>query len=306
MRVIFMGTPGFAVSALQRLIDSKHEIVGVYTKEPKPAGRGFKEVKSAVQRVAEENNLPLFTPSSLKVADVLEELRSLEADVIVVAAYGMLLTKEVLDTPKHCCLNIHPSALPRWRGAAPIQRTIFSGDKETAVCIMRMDEGLDTGDVLIRKEFAVDDTITAYKLHDYCAELGADLTLDALDLLESGKAEFTKQTEDGVEYAKKLTTADEVIDFTDDVFKISCQIRALTPKPAAYFKYGNEIIKIIEADFERKEHDLTPGTVVDDNFTIAASGGFIYPKLVQRQGKKMIYTDAFLRGFKISKGEKLG
>jgi len=306
MKVVFMGTPHFAAPALKKIIESNHEIVGVYTKMPKPAGRGFKESKSVIYRLAEENNLPLFTPKNFKDSHDLEQLKALNPDVIVVAAYGLILNKEVLSTPKYCCLNIHPSSLPRWRGAAPIQRAVFSGDKETSVCIMKMDEGLDTGDVVLRRDFPVDEKTTAYELHDYCAELGAQLTLEAMELLEKGIATFTKQSEDGLVYAEKLTPKDEIINFTDDVFKISCQIRALAPKPAAYFKFKDEIIKIIEAEFERRNHDLKPGTVADDNFTIAANGGFIKPKLVQRQGKKMIYTDAFLRGFKIEKGDVLG
>ena len=305
MKVVFMGTPAFAVPALEKLIASEHEIVGVYTKMPKPAGRGFKEVKSAIQRLAEQHDLPVFTPKNFKSEQDIEQLRNLKPDVIVVAAYGLILNKAVLESPKHVCLNIHPSKLPRWRGAAPIQRTIFSGDKDTAVCIMKMDEGLDTGDILLKRNFDLDEKITAYKLHDKCAEIGGDMTLEALDLIEQDKAVFTKQTEEGLVYAEKLTPDDELINFADDVFKISCQIRALSPKPSAYFKFKCEIIKILEADYEKNAHNHRPGEVVDDMMTIAANGGFIKPKLVQRQGKKMIYVDAFLRGFKIEQGDTL-
>lgn len=305
MKIVFMGTPDFAVPALKKLISSKHSIVGVFTKPPKPAGRGYQEIKSKIHILAEANNLAVFAPSTLRNEINFAKLAELEPDLIVVAAYGLILPQNVIDLPKHGCLNIHPSSLPRWRGAAPIQHTILSGDKTTSVCIMQMDVGLDTGDILLSKEVNIEPKMTAYQLHDLTAEIGGDMVLETIQLIETGNLTPIKQTEEGLIYASKLNREDEIINWQKTAFEIDCQIRTFTPRPAAHFKYNGEIIKIIEADYSTESHSYKAGEVTDDSLTIACSLGFIKPLLLQREGKKQIYTDAFLRGYPIKKGSIL-
>ena len=305
MKVVFMGTPDFAVPALQKLIESNHEIIGVYTKPPKPAGRGYQEIKSKIHLLAEQNGLNVYAPTTLKSELNFNQLAALQPDVIVVAAYGLILPKNVLELSKFGAINIHPSKLPRWRGAAPIQHTILAGDKDTSVCIMQMDEGLDTGDILLQKELQVPHDMTAYELHDIAAKIGGDMVLEVLSQFESNTANPQKQTEEGLVYASKLTREDEAIDWTKSAFEINCQIRTFTPRPGAYFKFNNEIIKIIKATYDDSVHTHKAGEVLDDNLSIACGKGVLKPLLLQREGKKQIYTDAFLHGFPIPKNSVL-
>ena len=300
-----MGTPDFALPALKKLSESPHEIIAVYTRPPKPAGRGYEVTKSKVHLLAEELNLPVFTPLTLKDKTEQDKVNALKADIAVVAAYGLLLPPAILTAPKLGCINIHPSDLPRWRGAAPIQHTILSGDPTTAICIMQLDEGMDTGDIILKQRIAITPQITAQELHDMSANIGADLLIKAIELIDSGKTTPEKQASIGITHANKLTKADERIHWEQSAFVIYCQIKTFAPRPGAYFTFKNEIIKIIEAEYDDNEHDMKPGTVVDDKLTIACQKGFLYPKLLQREGKKMIYTDAFLRGFAIPKSEIL-
>jgi len=302
MKVVFMGTPHFAVPTLKALISSHHYMAAVYSKPPKPAGRGQSMLKTPVHLLAEENGIPVFTPSSLQPIEEVEYLQKLNPDVIVVAAYGLILRTEVLSIPKHGCINIHPSDLPRWRGAAPIQRTIMAGDKDTAMCIMKMDEGLDTGNVIMRHKVKLDEEITAHKLHDQMATLGAELLLQALAHIENNTAIYHPQLEEGTTYANKLNAEDEKLNFEQTAHMVNCQVRAFSPKPAAYFNYKGEPIKVITAEYTVVKHDFAPGTVVGDNLKIACIDGFLQPTLLQRPGRKMIYTDAFLRGFPIEPG----
>jgi methionyl-tRNA formyltransferase len=301
MKIIFMGTPDFALPALKKLAASHHEIIAVYTRPPKPAGRGYEVSKSKVHLLAEELAIPVFTPATLKDPKEQETFSALQADIAVVAAYGLLLPSAILQAPKYGCVNIHPSDLPRWRGAAPIQHTILSGDKTTAVCIMQLDEGMDTGDIILKQHLELTSQITAHELHDLSASIGGELLIKALELIDSGKAVATKQSTQGITHAGKLTKTDERIHWDKSAFAIYCQIKTFAPRPGAYFKYKNEIIKIIAAEYDDSEHALKPGTVVDDKLTIACQKGYLYPKLLQREGKKMIYLDAFLRGFAIPK-----
>jgi methionyl-tRNA formyltransferase len=305
MKIVFMGTPQFAVPALQKLLTSKHEIIGVYTREPKPAGRGQQVNKTPVHMLAEENNVKVYHPKTLRNADNIEELKALNADIIVVSAYGMILPKAVLEAFRFGAVNIHPSKLPRWRGASPIQRTIMAGDTETSICIMQMDEGLDTGDIILEKPYPVNEEITAKELMDYLATESGDLLLEALEQIEEGTVKLRKQSEEGVTYADKFTKEDELIDWKQDARAINCHIRTLSPKPGAYFMYKGEIIKIIVAEYSMESVKAAPGTVIDDKLTIACGSGVLKPKLLQRQGRKMIYTDAFLRGFAIHMGDML-
>lgn len=287
-----MGTPGFAVPALEKLIASNHDIIAVYTAPAKPAGRGRELKKSPIHELAELNGIEVKTPASLK-NEVLPD-----CDIAVVAAYGILLPKHILAAPKFGCINIHPSLLPRWRGAAPIQRTIMSGDKETAVCIMQMDEGLDTGAVLAIEKLQLQPKVTAGELHDITAEVGANMTMAVIENIENLAA--TPQSEEGVTYAKKITAADEKINWTESAEVIEQKIRGLNPFPGAYFEYEGQKIKVFAADIV--EGDGPPGTFVDDMLTIACGVNSLKITQLQRPGKRVMTAQEMLNGFKIPKG----
>ena len=300
-----MGSPEFAVPTLLALSNTKHEIVAVYTKPPACSGRGLKKNKSVIHLLAEELSLAVFTPQKLRNPENIKIFMSLKPDIAIVAAYGLIIPKEFLNIPKHGFINVHPSDLPRWRGAAPIQHTIMAGDVKTAVCIMQMDEGLDTGCVILRKEIQLDDKITAKELHDKCADQGGNMVIKTLGLFERNKVLLEKQSQIGITYAEKISSDDRKIDFALSAREVNCKIRALSPKPGAYFMYNDEIIKIITAEVEGLKHDFKSGLVVNDKLNIACKEGVIKPTLLQRQGKKMMYTDAFLRGFYIPAGTVL-
>ncbi len=302
VKIVFMGSPEFAVPTLSSLTNTNHEIVAVYTKPPTCSGRGLKENKSVIHLLAEKLSLKIYTPEKLRVSENIEIFTSLEADIAIVAAYGLIIPKEFLQIPKYGFINIHPSDLPRWRGAAPIQRTIIAGDEKTAVCIMKMDEGLDTGDIILREEIQLDDKITAKELHDKCADIGSNIVIETLNLFERNQILLTKQSQVGITYAEKISSNEGAIDFNLSAKKVNCKIRALSPGPGAYFTYNGEIVKIITAEFENLKHGFKPGLVIDNKLSIACKEGIIKPTLLQRQGKKMIYIDAFLRGFKMPAG----
>ena len=300
-----MGSPEFAAPTLLALSNTKHEIVAVYTKPPAWSGRGLKKNKSVIHLLAEKFSLTVFTPQKLRNSENVKIFMSLKPDITIVAAYGLIIPKEFLEVPKHGFINVHPSDLPRWRGAAPIQHTIMAGDAKTAICIMQMDEGLDTGDIILRKEIQLDDEITAKELHDKCADQGGKMIIETLDLFEENKISFKKQPQIGITYAEKISSNERVIDFNLSAKKVNWKIRALSPKPGAYFTYNDEIIKIITAEVKDLKHDFKPGLVINDKLNIACKDGVIKPTLLQRQGKKMIYIDAFLRGLNIPTGTVL-
>ena len=306
MKIVFMGTPHFALPTLQALIDSGHDILAIYTKEPKKAGRGQQESKSPVHQLAEKNSLNILTPATLRSQDAIDQLQSLKPDVAVVVAYGLILPQSILDIPKHGCINLHPSKLPRWRGAAPLQHTILSGDKETDICTMQMDKGMDTGDVILREAFSIPDDMTASMLHDEAAKIGSSLIIETLKQIESGTAIRTKQSEIGVTHAGKISRDDEKIDWNKSSYLVNCQIRTFSPRPGAYFTYNGENIKVLKASYDDSyTHNAEAGSVLDDDLSIACGTGILRPELLQREGRKMIYRDAFLRGFVIQKGSKL-
>ena len=295
MKIIFMGTPDFAVPALQAVIASEHEIVAVYTAPPKPAGRGKQLRKSAVHSVAEAVGLQVLTPASLKTE------QPPQADIAVVVAYGLLLPSHILAAPKFGCLNIHPSALPRWRGAAPIQRTIMAGDAKTAVCIMQMDAGLDTGAVLLREDFALEPKTSAGELHDKCAQIGARLVLQTINDINNLKA--TPQSELEVTYAKKITKDDERIDWTRPAQEIENMVRGLNPFPAAYFECNGEKIKVFQCDVVQGSGDA--GIALDDVLTIACGKNALKISSLQKAGKRIMSAKEFLAGNKIPAGTSL-
>ena len=302
MRIIFMGTPDFSVSALKALMEAGHEIICCYSQPPRRAGRGKKETPTPVHQFAANHQIEVRTPISLKSEEEQSLFRALNADIAVVVAYGLLLPKAILEAPKNGCLNIHASLLPRWRGAAPIQRAIEAGDKQTGVAIMQMDEGLDTGNVILEKSIAIHDTTTAGLLHDELAKLGAKLIVETL----SHYSELTpiKQSAQGITYAHKIKKEESLIDWSMSAKDIELKIRAFNPYPAIYFNYKGERIKILEAKVDANMHG-NAGEVLDNFLTIACGENAIKPTLVQRQGKQPMKTEDLLRGFSISKGDKL-
>jgi methionyl-tRNA formyltransferase len=300
MRVIFMGTPDFAVPALVALVDAGHDVVAVYSQPPRPAGRGKQLQPSPVQREAEARGIPVRHPVSLKGADEQAGFAALNADVAVVAAYGLILPQAVLDAPRHGCLNIHASLLPRWRGAAPIQRAILAGDSVTGVTIMQMERGLDTGPMLAICRTPVDDK-TAGELTAELAAAGGSLMLSVLADLPSHPAQ--PQPELGVTYAHKIDKAESRIDFTRAAEHIERQVRAFGPAPGAFFELEGERYRVLKAEVIGREG--APGHTLDDNLTIACGHGAIRPVLIQRAGRPVMDTAAFLRGRAMPAGMKL-
>ena len=305
MRLIFMGTPMFALPTLQALIDSPHEVVAVYSQPPLPAGRGHKLTASPVHQIAEKHSIAVFTPTSLKSPEVQAEFRALDADAAIVAAYGLLLPKTILEGTRLGCINVHPSLLPRWRGAAPIPRTLMAGDTQTGVCIMQMDEGLDTGDVLLRETYDIDVGMSADLLHEKLSIIAGPLVLHALEGLDSGTITPQKQSAEGVTYAKKIEKEDCRIDWRKSAHEIGNQIRGLSIKPGAYFIFNGEMIKILSGAVD--EHfSGTPGTVLASNTLLIACGNGAYrPMLMQRPGKMVMPHYQVLNGLHIPAGNVL-
>lgn len=303
MKLIFMGTPDFAVPTLQALLNSEHDVAAVYTQPPRPAGRGHKEQQSPVHQLAEQHGIEVCTPKSLKTPATQEAFTSLNADAAIVAAYGLLLPQAILDGCKYGCINVHPSLLPRWRGAAPLQWTIMAGDTETAMCIMQMDAGLDTGDILLQRNIMLPPDITAQQLHDDMAQLGGTMILETLEQIDSLTP--TPQSTKGETYAKRTTKQDGKINWQQQTaHEIDCLIRGLNPWPGTFFTYQGESIKILSA----KTIDMsgTAGEILDDQLTIACKEGAILPTRLQRPGKKPMEIKDFLRGFAMDKGNMVG
>lgn len=307
-----MGTPDFSVAALNEIIKAGHEVVAVYSQPPRPSGRGQKEHNSPVHEAALQHKIPVFTPKSLKNEEVQLQFAAHKADIAVVVAYGLLLPKPILDACR--CINIHASLLPRWRGAAPIQRAIMEGDTKTGITIMDMDEGLDTGDMLLIREVKITPDMNAGILHDELSIMGAKLVVEALAKIY----ELVPQKQvDEATYAAKIMKEEAKIDWDMPGDKIILKIRAFNPYPGAFFEYKGEKIKIFEADFVPDGDDdsndlpqwqgnlMEAGIILDEDFAIACNGGKILPQLVQRQGKKIMPINELLRGFKVEVGAKV-
>ncbi len=301
MRVIFMGTPDFSVNVLDALVDAGHEIAAVYSQPPRPAGRGKKERPSPVHARAAELGLEVRTPLNFKDAAEVAAFADLNADVAVVVAYGLILPQAVLDAPRKGCLNIHASLLPRWRGAAPIQRAIIAGDNETGVCIMQMEAGLDTGPVLLRQTTEITPQDTAGTLHDRLSDMGADAIVTALDGLQHLQPE--PQPEDGVTYAAKIDKAEARVDWNRPAVEIDRQIRGLSPFPGAWCEISGERVKLLLS--EVAEGDGPAGVALDDTLTIACGNGALRLTRLQRAGKGAADAADFLRGFPVPKGTEL-
>lgn len=305
LRVIFMGTPGFAMPALEAILDSEHEVLAVYSQPPRPAGRGQKLTPSVIHQLAQSRGIEVRTPVTLKDADTQGALKALKADVAVVAAYGLLLPQAVLNAPRLGCINIHPSSLPRWRGAAPLQRTIMAGDTQTECCIMQMEAGLDTGPVLKREAFTIPPDMDTGALHDAMALMGAQLVVEVLDALEKGPVKAEAQGEDGLTYAAKISKADQVIDWTRPAGEIIDQVRALSPAPGATFRLGEEICKLYRVTFVMGKTGA-PGTVLDEGGVVACGSGAVQLLELQKPGKQRCGIAEFLNGAPLPQGTVLG
>ena len=298
LRLAFMGTPDFAVPTLAELIGASHEIACVYTQPPRPKGRGLAEEKSPVQKFAEAAGLPVRAPRSLKNVEEQAAFSTLDLDVAVIVAYGLLLPKPILDAPRLGCFNLHASLLPRWRGAAPIQRAIMACDEETGVMAMRMQEGLDTGPVLLAQRVAIGRK-TYGELHGELARLGADLIGRAIAGLERGNLAEKPQEADGVTYAKKIEKAETRIDWTRPASSLDCTIRALSPSPGAWFEAKGERIKVLLA--APRQGKGAPGEMLPD-LTVACGKDALNLLTVQRAGRAPMDWQSFLRGFPLQPG----
>lgn len=303
LRIIFMGTPDFAVPALRALHDDGHQIVAVYCQPPKKSGRGQKINKTPVHITADELSIPVCTPKSLRTQEAQDELASFKADMIIVAAYGLILPQEVLDMPQYGCINIHGSLLPRWRGAAPIHRALLAGDTETGITIMQMDAGLDTGDMLKKGSIAITHETTAQSLHDAMADLGAGLIIESVPEIVDGSIQAIKQPDEGVTYAEKLSREEGLIDWNNSATDIERQIRSLTPWPGTYFQFGKEKIKVHEAKLIQNQSGEA-GTLINQDFTVACGDGALRLTKIQRAGKKPTDGASVLRGMRLSNGIK--
>lgn len=295
-----MGTPEFSCLPLQNLINNKEfEIVAIYTREPTFANRGQKITKSPIHNLALENNIKVITPKTLKNLEIQQEFQSFQADIAIVVAYGLLLPKEILEMPKFGCINIHPSQLPKWRGASPIQRPIMNGESQTAVAIIKMDEGLDSGDIINEEIVEITQNDDFPSLSKKLSEVGSKLLLKTLNQIKNNEAKYQKQNHELATYAKKIDKLECKINWQNSAQTILNQIRGLSGTLCAYFEHNGEKIKIHEAEiinFDSK--DFEPGKIIDNNLTIQCGLGQIRPKIIQRAGKKAISLKDFLLGFK--------
>ena len=308
LRIVFMGTPDFSVPTLAEVLGAGHEVVAAYTQPSRPAGRGMAERLSPVAQFAANAGIPVKSPTSLKREAEQQEFASLNADAAVVVAYGLLLPRPVLAAPRLGCFNLHASVLPRWRGAAPIQRAIMAGDAETGVMVMRMEEGLDTGPVCLAEPVAIGPEVTAGELHDELARRGASLMVRALGGLERGLLECTPQPGEGATYAAKIDKAEAHIDFTRPAREVHNLIRGLSPFPGAWFEATAagkvERVKVLRAGVA--DGSGIPGEVLDDALTVACGSGAVRLLELQRAGKRPMGAADFLRGFSLARGAVLG
>lgn len=310
MRVVFMGTPDFSVGTLEALVAAGHEIVGVVTQPDKPKGRGGRMQYTPVKEVALKYDLPVFQPLRVKDPEFIEVLKGLQPEIIVVVAFGQILPKEILEMPEYGCVNVHASLLPKYRGAAPIQWAVIDGEKVSGVTTMRMDEGLDTGDMILKKEVLLDRKETGGSLFDKLSVEGASLCVETLKRLLDGTAEFTKQDDEKSTYAKMLKKELGDIDWNDSAVSIERLIRGLTPWPSAYTHWDGKVMKIWDAEVSEDTAgdfggDVVPGTIVrveKQQFDVQTGNGLLIVKELQIPGKIRMDAGAFLRGYQLSEG----
>lgn len=304
LRLAFMGSPAFGLPTLQALIDAGHQVVCVYSQPPRPAGRGKRERPTAVHEFAAARGIEVRTPKSLKRAEEQAAFAALNLDAAIVVAYGLILPKPILDAPRLGAFNLHGSLLPRWRGAAPIQRAIIAGDAVTGVQVMRMEEGLDTGPVLASAETPIDVDDTTASVHDRLAALGAPLMVEALARVARGDAVETPQAAEGVTYAHKITPAETRIDWSKSAREIDCAIRGLSPAPGAWFELNGVRVKVLLSRVGQGEG--APGEVLDNKLLVATGAGAVRLLKLQREGRGALDAEAFLRGQNVAAGTRLG
>jgi len=305
LRIVFMGTPEFAVPTLVEIVGRGHEVVAVYTRAPKPGGRrGLDPVPSPVEREARRFGLPLFMPATLRTAEPVSAARAHTADAAIVVAYGLILPKAILEAFPLGAFNLHASLLPRWRGAAPINRAIMAGDSETGVMVMKMEEGLDSGPIAMAERVPIPFDATAGDLHDQLARLGADLVVRALAALERGSLTLTSQPEVGVTYAHKIANDETRIAWERPWQEVHNHIRGLSPVPGAWSEIGSERVKVLRTT--RSDRNGVPGTVLDDELTVACGEGAVRIVELQRAGRQPMKAHEFLRGMPVAAGTRFG
>ena len=305
LKVVFMGTPEFALPGLQSIYKN-FNLIGCFTQPSRPSGRGQKISHSPVKNFCIKNNIPIFTPENFKEEKEINHLKKMNCDILVVAAYGIILPEEILSIPKFGALNIHASLLPRWRGAAPIQRAILSGDKETGITIMQMNKKLDAGAIVLQKKIEIKEKNTSQEIHDELAKIGGKLINGALKILQKEKKiKTTPQDETSATYAKKISTDEAKINWNKNGKDILRQIKAFNPVPGAWFTANNERIKIFDADIS-SSNNKPVGLILDKNFSISCGNGdIINPKILQRSGKSQMDINTFIRGFRFQVNQKI-
>ena len=304
-RLAFLGTPDFALSCLEMLVADGYKIACVYSQPPRPAGRGHATKPSPVHAYAESEGLPVRTPETLRSPAAIADFQSLDLDLAVVVAYGLLLPQAILDAPRRGCLNVHASLLPRWRGAAPIHRAILAGDRETGITLMQMEAGLDSGPILVQETLAIGPDTTAGELHDRLAALGAETLRDSLPSVLDGRIAPRAQPVDGITYAKKLERQEARIDWRTDAETLERQVRAFNPWPGAWFAFGGERIKVLVAEVVPGVPAVSPGRVLDGSLIVACGRGSALRLLkLQRAGRKALAAEEFLKGFSILPGSQ--
>lgn len=305
LKLAFMGTPDFAVPSLDALLSAGHDVVAVYCQPPRPAGRGKKLRPCPVQVFAEDRGLTVHSPASLRDVDVQNAFRNLQLDAAVVTAYGLILPPAILQAPRLGCLNVHASLLPRWRGAAPIQRAILEGDYRSGITIMQMDEGLDTGAMLLQEATAITAQDTGQRLHDRLTLMGGAMVAQALEGLQQGKLAAVPQPTTGITYAEKLTREEAKLDWRQDAARLERQVRAFTPWPGAWFEARGERLRVLEAEVIGRQEPAAPGTLLDQRLTVACGTQALRITRLQRAGKAPMAAADFLRGFRLEAGDLL-
>ena len=310
MKIVFMGTPEYAAASLEAVIQSGREVTLVVTQPDKPKGRSGELIPSPVKQCAIKHGIPVFQPERIKRAEAVEQLKQYEADLFVVAAFGQILSQEILDMPRHGSINVHASLLPKYRGASPIQRVLLDGEKKTGITIMQMDAGIDTGDILYQRELEIAPDDNFETLHDKLAVLGGEALAEALDLLEEGKLVRAKQDDSQSCYAPLITKEMGRLDFTKDAVSLDRQIRAMTPWPSAFTKWNGKQMKIWKAspvgDFGRNAAAGEVTEVAKDSFNVATGDGELCVEELQLEGKKRMSSHDFLLGIKLKPGDRLG
>ena len=309
MKVVFMGTPDFAVGALEALVEAGHEVVAVVTQPDKPKGRGKEMQQTPVKVCALKHNIEVFQPVKIKHKEAVEVLKGYGAELFVVAAFGQILSKEILDMPKYGCVNIHASLLPKYRGAAPIQWAILDGEKETGVTIMQMNEGLDTGDMLTKVIVPIEDTDTGESLFDKLAEAGAKLLIETIPQIESGEVTPQPQDDSLSTYAKMIKKEMGLIDWKKEAVVLERLVRGMNSWPSAYTHFNGKTLKVWESEVEMGNHDVAPGTVVEvtkNSIKVQTGQDLLVLKQIQLEGKKRMDVAAFLLGYKVETGDVLG